>query len=497
MFPSNNSKLNTGAIMKVAQKIFVTLLICFAISNSISAQNFNDALRLSEPGILGGAQALGMGNAYLALSNDFSATIFNPAGLGLIKQGEFKTDFNYNSFSNLGSLFNQGTKVNNNFSKLNQFGFVLPVPTRQGSLVFALGYSQVKSMNKTLSFNGFNSGNNSMIQDLTSFNNDMAYKLALSYPLYDKNNKYLRDTTIVRGNLNQSGDILQDGAINSWSFSGAIEIQKDVFVGTTINLYSGTFKKTRDYYERDTKNSYPNSVLLDPSEPASAGFESFHMKDLVDWDITGFDMNFGLLVKLNENFNVAATARLSKSFTVKENYTVSGESQFASKQYAVSPANDNLEYEITTPAEYAVGASYSKNHFTISGSVKMIDYTTMQFKSGFDKPILNDKNSDIVAMMKNVFNLNAGAEYVLADHGLSFRAGFMLMPSPFKNDPSDFDKKFATAGIGFFLNRSIKIDAAYAYGWWKDIADNYGTNLSRVYQDITTGDVIFSLKLLL
>ena len=60
-------------------------MIILAINLPLLSQNSSDALRLSEPGILSNARALSMGNSYLAVSNDFMATRFNPAGLGRIK----------------------------------------------------------------------------------------------------------------------------------------------------------------------------------------------------------------------------------------------------------------------------------------------------------------------------------------------------------------------------------------------------------------------------
>jgi len=34
------------------------------------------------------------------------------------------------------------------------------------------------------------------------------------------------------------------------------------------------------------------------------------------------------------------------------------------------------------------------------------------------------------------------------------------------------------------MAQNLGIDIAYVRGWWKDIGDNYGVNVSRTYQDI-------------
>ncbi len=494
----NHFLIKRGAAMKNFNTIFLGLMISMLVSVNIYSQNFNDALRLSEPGIISGARSLAMGNAYVALSNDFSASLFNPAGLGLIDRMELVGDLNYNLFKNNTSFFNQNTNLSNeNQMKVNELGIVLPFPTIQGSFVVAFGYNQVKDFNKVLGFSGYNGGNNSYIQDLTSYNDDIAYKLALSYPLYDSSNKYLNDVTVINGRLNQSGNVLQEGALNSWAFSGSLEIQQDLFVGATINIYSGAFNKTRDYSEEDFNNVYPYSVLLDPTEPKSADFQSFRYRDVIDWDISGVGLKLGALLKMENNINLGATIKVPTTFTIKESYYVAASSRFAVGNFNYSPSTEKLEYEISTPAEFSAGISYSRNNLTLSGSATMIDYAKMKFESGSDIGATADKNADIVDMMRSVVNLNGGFEYTLRNNKIALRGGFMLMPSPFKDDPADFDKKFFTAGVGYNFTKSASINFAYVYGWWKDVGDNYGFNVSRTFQDVKFTQFVTSFKIYL
>lgn len=486
--------------MKNLYKIISAIGLVLIISDIIIAQNYNDVFRLSEPGIVLDARSLGMGNAYTAAGNDFSAMMFNPAGLALIKKAGLYTGFNYNNYENNVGFFNRNSQLSNSISKLGQFGVALPMPTIQGSFVLGFGYSQVKDFNGTLGFNAFNSGSNSYIQDLVyspyMADRDIAYKLYLSYQLKSSSGSYLSDTTLINGRLNQRGNILQDGALNAWSFSAAVEVEKDIFIGATINLYSGSFSKNKNYTEEDVNNIYPASVLLDPREPATADFKSFSLHDRISWDISGSGLNIGGLMKINKNLNIAANIKFSKTFTVKENYYVNGESHFGvNTRFILDPAIDSKsDYEITTPAEFSFGASYAMNNITVSANATIIDYSSAKFKSGFDMIAIDDKNTDIKSLFRSVVNLNAGVEYVFPSTNLAVRGGFILMRSPFRDDPTEYDKKFLTAGIGLRLTNSITIDGAYAYGWWKDYGDNYGSGLSRTYQDIKNQNIITSLK---
>jgi len=121
-------------------------LFLFSFS-TLLAQNFNDALRLGEPGIYGNARTLGMGNAFIGLANDVNSMLFNPAGLAQLKKLEFSTSLNYYSLGNNSEFFNTYLENSNSSTSLNQFSFAYPVPTYRGSLVFGFGYNKMKDFN--------------------------------------------------------------------------------------------------------------------------------------------------------------------------------------------------------------------------------------------------------------------------------------------------------------------------------------------------------------
>ena len=479
--------------IKVLKSIFVVLLL---ISSQQLAQNFNDALRLSDPEILTSARALGMGNAFTSISNDFTASLFNPAGFALIKKSEFSGSLNYSSFKNDAQFFSRSTNYSRTSSNFNQVGFAFPLPTYRGSMVLAFGYNNFKDFNRAMKFSGFNSGSNSMIQNLAYDNDDIAYELGLSYPVYDNDDKYLYDDTFINGKLQQSGSIIQEGGLNSWLFSGALEIQENIFVGLTINIINGDFKRSRDYWEEDANNNYPVQLLLDPNDPATADFQSFYFKDIIRWDVSGWNGTLGILAKMDNNINIGATIKFPKSLTIKEAYFVDAYAEYGTgKKYVLDPPIESqIEYDIKTPFEFAVGASYVVQEMTLSFDANFIDYTRMKFSEGFDFRSRENKNTEIMDLMKSVLNLNAGVEYVLPLTGIAVRAGFIYMPSPFKDDTSEYDKKFFTAGIGFKSGSRFVFDVGYAHGWWKDIGDNYGSNLSRTFQNITRDNLMLGIK---
>lgn len=479
--------------MRNSKLIIAILTFIVFVSFSVNAQNYNDGLRLSEPGAEFDARTLALGNSTIASWGNFSSSLINPAGLATIRKNVINFSFNSNKFQNSVEFFNSTLNSNKENSKTNQFSLVLPLPTKKGSAVLAFGYNISKSFNSILSFNGFNNENNSMIQDLTSYNDDLAYELGVSYPVYNSSDEYLNDATNINGKLRQRGKITEQGNIGNWVMSGAAEVAKDIFVGATFNVISGDYLSNRNYWENDYEfDNY--SGLLDPSDSSTLGFESFYINDIVDWDINGWDFRLGLLFNPNSMLSFGASIKFPTSLTIGERYSIYGESQFTNNNFAVDSPGDLHEYDIKTPMEISAGVSASFALLTINASAKLIDYSQLEYTNGFEQKILLEKNEEIDQLLESVVNLNFGAELTLPYPALKIRTGFIYNPSPFIGDGNQYDKKYFTAGLGFPISRNLIFDGAYMYGWWKNFGDNYGVDVSRTYQDISLDKFVLSLS---
>lgn len=485
--------------MKQPFKSIIVTAVLF-ISNLIVAQNYNDALLLSEPGIYYGARALSMGNSFTSLSNDFSGVLFNPAGIGLIKKSQLSFAMNLNSLSNQTTFLNSASGINKSSVSFNQFGIVYPMPTAKGSWVFALGYNNTKDFNSTLEFSAFNSANNSMIQNLTGSYNDqvpITNDIKLAYEIRDpQTNNYLKDTTLINGLLNQSGTIKKEGNIGKWSFASSMEFAKGFYIGGTFNIISGKYHSNRDYWEDDTQNIYGSDFQLVPGDNTTRDFQSFYFNDVIDWDLSGWDAQLGLLYNWKDFFRFGASVKFPSYYTVKETYYVNAKSKFGTGyEYSMeTPINDPIEYEIKTPFEYSVGASTSFLLFTFSGDIKVIDYTQMEFTKGFDSNYRIERQKEIDALFRSTLNYYVGGEVKLPFLPIYGRIGAMYLQSPYLADPASFDKKYITLGGGIIFEDIFGIEAAYSRGWWTNFSDNYGSNVSRTYQDITVENVILTLS---
>ena len=468
------------------------MIIIFLFSlTKIYAQNEVDALRLALPGLGVSARALGMGNSYIGLSDDASAAFYNPAGLGLLKKIEFSGGLDYNKFGNNTTFFNQTTSESNSTTRLNRISLAIPFPTYQGSLVFGVSYYTTKDLTGALKFNGLNTGNNSMIQNLLSSNSQYDYNIP--YDLFLTDTAY---NTPINGGLNQSGSILSSGSINNWAFTGAIEVYKNLFVGLDLNIINGNYNSNSDYYEDDTQNLYQGET--NPGDPSTTDFKTFYLNRILDWNIKGWDAKVGILYQFNDNARFGATIQFPKFHTIKEKFTVNGSSEFGSgASYSLDPSyySSNVKYDIVTPFELAGGFSVNLKGLILSGQATLIDYSQTEFRNpdGLSTQYIASINKDIKDLLRAVVNVNTGFEYTIPGVGLRLRGGFIYQPSPYQGDPSEYGRKYVTAGIGFLADQTVGIDIGYAHGWWKNYGDNYGYNVSRTFQNISTDRIMMDM----
>lgn len=463
------------------------LLMTFVFAASLYAQNSNDALRLSEPGFLSSAKALGMGNAISTVGKDFSSIYLNPAGLGLYKNSEITVTGYNNNYSNDALYYGNSLKNSLDATNFSQIGLVYKLPVTRGSLVFAVGYNRTKDFNRILQFSGYNSGSTSLIQDLTSKHSDFSYETGVSYPIDS-----LTDNTRINGRLQQAGKTTDEGGLDNWSFAFSTELQKNLYVGATINVVNGSFKREREFTETDVNNVY-SSILLDPSDSRTSGFQKFSYYDAINWDISGWDAQLGFIYKIKEKGAIGASIRFPRTLTVKESYTISAIGDFAANSFTSAVSNSNYDYEIKTPYELSFGGSYDFDRVLLSADFKYIDYTQMEFTEGLTLLERSNINSEIESLYRGVLNCNLGAELDLHEIGVKLRGGFMLMRSPYKDDPSEYDKKYVTGGIGVPLDQ-FEFDLGFSYGWWKDYGYQYESASNPVYQDLKSTTIMVTMK---
>ncbi|MCA9782562.1 MAG: hypothetical protein KDC10_03470 [Calditrichaeota bacterium] len=93
-----------------------------------------------------GARAAGMGGAYEAVSEDWTASFWNPAGLARLRRVEFSGSFSMANRENSVAISSDGRPSDrrNSYAALDHIGYAMPVPTYRGSLVWGAGYARLQ-----------------------------------------------------------------------------------------------------------------------------------------------------------------------------------------------------------------------------------------------------------------------------------------------------------------------------------------------------------------
>jgi hypothetical protein len=462
------------------------LLGLLMMTGNVLAQYPDDALRLSTPGLGVGARALGMGNAYTGVASDFSAIYANPAGLGQIRLNEVQFGMSNVSYNDNASFEGNSMTSSNSSTDLNDLGFVYPFPAERGSFVIAAGFTRSSDFTTGLSFNGFNSK--------SSIAGYLPFGLAYDLGLQDSNGN-----TQINGHLQQNGTVLEGGGINTWSVGLGFEAARQLYLGVTLSVLSGSYAYTRNYSESDVTGYYQADTASDPLW----ALQSFNIQQTINDDIGGVTAKLGLLYKFTKSTRLGITVKLPTYYSIHETFTNSGNSQFY-----VPDDNGNTnyshfdgagqDYNVTSPYVFDAGLSTTVGELLLSGEVEYTDWTEMSF-SNLDPETETADNTAIKQDFKATTNLRAGAEYEFPGSGFMIRGGFQYLPSPYQMDNSSNAQKVISGGVGFLFAESMAFNFAYAYDKFSTSHINYpdydasGNPTSQTLEDVHTNTILGTL----
>lgn len=379
-----------------------------------------------------GARALGMGGAFTAVGGDYSASFWNPAALAAVKRIEVFGSVSHLMRENTTEFSTLATEHDASFTKLKDFGLAYPVPTIRGSLVFSFGFNRIKSFDSNFAFQWFNSTEDDLVT--------------------------------------QAWRDLQNGSLNAWILAGAVDVSRNLSVGLGINFWTGGDDFESTFRERDRDDIYT--------------FETYTVENNLNSDITGANVKLGALYRLNNFIRFGATIATPTTFKVEEDWSFNEELTFDDGTSVDTLDAGFFEYKIRSPWTFTAGASINLLNFVLSGDVEYNDWSQIQYTT--EPPIEGLSETEANRLIRDNYRpttrIRLGAEFTLPLTGLSFRAGYSKDPSILQNRDPDEDKQFYTAGLGFLLNKQVKLDVAFVHGFWKsfnsglpetnDIGDN-------------------------
>jgi long-subunit fatty acid transport protein len=438
--------------------IFV-LIITALVFNFAFSQTAEDAVRIFNNQIGFGTRALGMGGAFVGVAEDYSATFWNPAGLSQIRRMEFWTGISHHAFEN-DLQFNESTTPNSkNATKFNSIGMVFPIPTRHGRLALALGYQKLNNFEKNQNYvsESVTPANSLIFQGLNPQNPSQ------SYNFYGEK-------------ASREGQLSYNGSINQFSLASALGVSDRISFGFAINFWSG---------KNDFSYSFSQKDVFDAYSTPPANFDQYTQDNTTFSRYSSFNAKFGTLINFGRVLRIGFGVDTPQKFYVKEEEFLNQALSFddgSSIEFQDSLSRKSeIEYELIAPFRLSVGSAISLGRILLlTGSAEYLDWT--QFK--FETKELISLNKTFNQKYRPTLKVRLGAELGLPIFDSQVRAGLIYDPTPIKGFGFDYDRKYATAGFGFLIDKLFKIDMAYMLGFWKELSvDNLtpeGTDLDLI-----------------
>jgi len=381
-----------------------------------------------------GGRALSMGSAYLAISDDYSATLWNPAGLTQLRRMELFTSLSHLQYTNEASYLNIANTDKTTKTKLNSVGFAFPIPTYRGSLVLAVGYNKVRNFDTGFSLSQF------------------------------------IDTSGVQQDYLE----IEEGGLNNWVFAGALEVTKNLSVGAALNLWRGNDDYHFNLYDQDIQNLWY--------------YDNWTYDQQINTKYQAVNFKLGALYKFTRFIRFAATIATPVSLDAKEDWKESEigieDPDSPDDDYEITDSG-SWDYGIKYPFVFSAGAAFTLlPNIVLSADVEYTDWSQTRYTS---EPSVGDefkKNINFKQDFQATATYRLGGEFTVPLLNTQLRAGLIQQPSPLKLASSKADRNYITFGGGILLDKQVKIDVAWVHGWWERESSYFSEDLPSVDEKI-------------
>lgn len=406
-------------------KVFLSVLTCLIF---LSSFGFSNGLNLN--GL--GARMVAMGGAFVGLADDFSAALWNPAGLAQMKGMTFglSGDIIIPSGTYQFDTFQIDTKSESKMYPAGMAGFFTPIGD---NLVAGISVHTPSG-------------------------------LGASWPSEDL--APLAGIPFI-GNA----DVVWESFIGVITIAPAVafSINDMFYLGATLNINYGMFdiQRTAGYYfDLIVINTdfgpivLPYFLDLGQYEESSTGW--------------GFGGTLGLLVKPADIVSFGVTFRTPSKVKFE------GEASIENFDQLGLPTSTNFTREVTSPMWLGLGVAFHPTdnitittdaHYTNWGK---LDRVATEFDDIFWQIALAEE-SDLELMWADKWQFRFGFEYWINDN-FAVRAGYYNDPAPSPDTTMNvlvpnYDFNAISGGIGIALNGfTIDVTAEYLFGKDRDVA---------------------------
>jgi long-subunit fatty acid transport protein len=438
----------------------LTLGILFTFG-MVSGQTAYDAIHITENEEGFGTRALAMGGAYTALANDYSGIYWNPAGLGSIDKTGFYADLSHLQFSNDALYMNNLTSNNQGFTKLKSLGFVMPLPTSQGSFVIAGGFNRVLDYDDHLYFEGLADVYDDFIYKTDHDNGELGFWIE-----DDNSEQYFYPFS---QGVYKQGDLRIEGSLRQWSLGGALALSPNFTIGLTTSLVHGKEEYNFGFSQFDDDNLYYEY----PGD-----FDEYTVNQYLLSDYYALNLKLGGMVNLSNMLSVGGVITLPSKYYIEETHSFSDNLFFDDGTDDPTEDTGIFDYHVKTPFIFDVGMAFSNKLITLSASARYRDWSQTRFEvseyelDDQDYRSIVSENNFLARDYDQVLEYRVGGEVTLPGLNTKLRTGYTLIPSPLRD--SNDERITYSAGISFKVDKNVSLDFSYLKrDWTRDSWDIY------------------------
>lgn len=446
-------------------KLIFGILFTFGI---VSGQSAYDAIHITENEEGFGTRALAMGGAYTALANDYAGIYWNPAGLGSIDKTVIHAELSHLQFSNDALYMGNLTSNNQGFTKLKSLGFVMPLPTSQGSFVIAGGFNRVLDYDDHLYFEGFGDVSNDIGFEIEDDNGDIYF-----YPF---------DQGVYR-----QEEVRSEGSLRQWSLGGALALSPNFTIGLTTSLIYGKEEYNFEFSQFDDDDLYYEY----PGD-----FDEYTVNQYLLSDYYALNLKLGGMVDLNNMLRVGGVITFPSTYYVEETHSFSDNLYFDDGTDDPTEDSGNWDYRVKTPFIFDAGIAFTNKLITLSASARYRDWSQTRFEvseyelDDQDYRSIISENNYLARDYDQVLEYRLGGEVTLPGLNTKLRAGYTLIPSSLRD--SNADRITYSAGISFKIDNNVSLDFSYLKrDWTRDSWDIYTP--AGVNENIETHKILVGL----
>lgn len=306
----------------------------------------------------------------------------------------------------------------------------------------------------------------------------------------------------------QSGDVSESGRLREWNLGTAFEAEKDVMMGLSVNLASGSYTLRDVFEEVDDRNQNDGSAgtvdfdRLQLTRRQSSDFSGVNFRGGLSFEWSSVRAGLSIETPTWYSIDEDASLELSTSFDNGDRF-VYGDSE------SEDVGQTQFDYTIRTPWRIGAGASVQIANATVLLDAIFVDWTRLELSTPDNEGTFDGENQLIEDHFQPVVNGRVGVEYALDP--LTLRAGFAYQPAPVAfnevspdgSNPLDLHgadvvkertRLYPSVGLGYQFAENLRFDALWMQERFEDRLLPYASpNASYVNEQVVRNRIQMGL----